>query len=82
MFTVDNIMDLMINNDYSLRFYVNGRTFEFTENDIPDDLKYMIVESIDDPYYQSNIPLCLNISEENFDDFNAFEEEFSEYLVD
>lgn len=78
---VDDIMDLMINYSYSLQFCIAGRTFQFDNDDVPDKILYMEVESIDDPSYQNGTPLCLNLSEDNFDDFDAFEEEFKDYMI-
>lgn len=60
-----------------------GKTYRFDNDDLPDEVAYCIVHSIDDPFNANGAcPLCINIDdEEEFDNVKEFIEKFSDYEV-
>lgn len=59
----------------------NLDTFQFHYSDIPCEIEYMKVQSIDNPEYSDNEPLTINIDPDEFDDYEFFKKEFKDYLV-
>lgn len=58
-----------------------GRTYRFDSDDLPDEISFCCVHSIDDPSKADGArPLCINIDdEEQLDDVQEFVEMFSDY---
>lgn len=82
-FSVENILRLFVSLD-TVRFYIFDKEdeYEFDYDEIPDEILYMKVTSIDNPATIDKIqPICINLALEDFDNYNAFKEEFKGYLV-
>lgn len=58
-----------------------GRTYRFEVNDLPDEVAYCHVHSIDDPFNADGArPLCINIDDETeLENVQEFVEMFSDY---
>lgn len=58
-------------------------TFCFDSDNLPDELSDVEIDSIDNPYFNSGelVPMCFNVSEENFEDFEQFKAEYVDSIV-
>lgn len=79
--TVENILDLLVTSSY-IQIFVHGITYEIPVDEIPNEILYMRVQSIDDPYFASeNHPLCLNIDPDEIENPNEFQIMYDEYAL-
>lgn len=77
--TVDTILSLMLDPSV-IQIYANGYTYKFNIDELPDEIRYMPVKSIDDPYYYGYVhALCINIDTEDLDNPTDFQKEYFDY---
>lgn len=82
--TVETLASLLINNtQVDIYFNDTGKTYRFDNDEIPEEILYATVTSIDDPFNANGAcPLCMNIDEcDILDDVEAFAEEYKDYEV-
>lgn len=80
-FTVENLYDLIMGYNVTYRIYCDGHTFEFTDGDMPDEIKYLEVDSIDNPLANPGQPITFNIAHRNFDNYAEFCEMYADEEV-
>ena len=79
--TVNTILDLMMNVSV-IQIYCNSYTYEFNIDELTDEIRYLPVHSIDDPYYYGHVhALCINIDADDLDDPDMFHKEYSDYEI-
>lgn len=84
MVTVRIIKELILGLDtLQIFIYDTSDLYEFPNCEIPEELLDMKINSIDNPTLNTiPTPMCLNLEiEDNFDDYEAFKEEFKEFLI-
>lgn len=80
--TVKQIVDLFSYlSSFNIYVLETDETFNFNEYSLPLELEYIPVISIDDPLgYDKPTPFTINVSEVNFNNYNAFKEEFKDNM--
>ena len=82
MITVKELFDLIINCD-EIRIYIGGKTYLFNSENLPDEIGNEYVDSIDNPVYETERPLCINVDTTSFTtkEVENFMKEFSDYEI-
>lgn len=80
--TVRRIIDLFFSiSSFNIYVLESDDTYNFDGNFLPPELECLPVASIDDPLsYDERTPFTINISKVNFDDYDAFKEEFADNM--
>lgn len=79
--TVDSVLDLFhLICNVSIYVRQRGYSFTFPIEELPDSIRYMQFENLENPeFYSKDGPICFNISEDEFDDYFAFLQEYKDY---
>lgn len=80
--TVKALLSLFYGETW-IQIYLDGRTYEFDTDEVPECILNAIIDTIDSPeYYTSVHPLCINISdEENNIDGKEFYQTYNNFEI-
>lgn len=82
MFNVDDVIFAMTESG-NVQIFVEDTLFEFPMNDVPNELVFLEVQSIDNPEYNEKPhPLCLNVEwdEDEYGEFDKFKEMYKSHI--
>ena len=68
----------------NVRIYMDGQTWEFECDDLPEEISEMKVRSIDNPelaLHPTALTLNLDENDMKYEEWKAFKETYSDYLV-